>query len=1365
MLTSKWVINRIGLVDFWYYDEEEFRFQDGRLLLRGSNGSGKSVTMQSFIPLLLDGNKASERLDPFGTKARRLENYLLEDGDGREERTGYLYMEFKRKDSETYTTIGMGLNAKRGKKLDSWYFCISDGRRIGKDFFLYKDVKEKIPYTKLELTNRIGQGGQVVTGQREYMKLVNDTLFGYESVEEYKELIDLLIQLRTPKLSKDFKPTVLNEILSNSLPPLSDDDMRPMSEAIENMDNLKARMDSLERSVRAADRILEVYRQYNRAVLSTKANWYLRALEMKKQYEAEQKQNLSCLEAARRQLQEEQEREYKLKQEEQVTKQKINHLTENDGRKLAERKVELVNQQTEIQGVLEKKKRQQNDLEEREKEFEHALKKEREEEEQREDELLNLLSEMKDCFQVLDFDENQFLCSELSGAITEEYSFETMKKLIRQKKQDLKEGIDCLTQYERLKQEYDAIQVELAKMNTELKNLEGTKEQYEAQFHQVQDEWEEHFYQWVRKNEQLIIPEVTQQEVVQSILGFDKNSDIIMLKKPLHLVMERKKEELSFKTLQVKHEKELLEGELEQKQIELRNWETKKDPEPERSDEVKANRRWLTEQKIPHYSLYQVVDFVETVSKKQRDQLEEALYRMGVLDAVIVPSNFQEQVVAMRKGMCDQYLFADAVYVKESIEQLLEISAETDDIIFYSELSRLLSGFGVTTKESTCIQENGVYRLGILRGTITGEYQAKYIGVRARQEYRSQKIEELTAEVQKALEAVQKKEQELENLHANQKQLESEYENCPNMDDLRIAMRDLEDIEQKIIYQTEKIDKKEEERRNCYESVKQYGIQATEYSHKLYLKAELTLFEQALSEIEDYQETIFQLESNHEKYRNQIRIVELQKEQLEECQEQLDHIRYDVGRNERQLAVISQELQCVEEELKRSGYEKIEEELMACTQRIKEIPNELADCYKKQSAAQKDDERYQEELERIQKLLSNSEQEVLVTEDGFLEESRLSYVEDTLQMEQEAIEAYAKRIYKLCQISDGRTISDLQSTFQERFFSNTSELAEFHVSQRIIFQEEDTRDRQFSYQFQRIDVIAKYKGKEVPFHRLCEGIKEDMEVQRQLVKESDRALFQDILANTISKKIRYKIYHSETWVERMNQLMNSMNTSSGLKLSLVWKKKKAEEENQLNTKELVDLLKKDAGLMTEEELDQLSKHFQSKVEEARRILADIGNSKSFHAIMREVLDYRKWFEFQLYYEKTGERKKELTNNAFFTFSGGEKAMSMYVPLFSAVVAKYQGARDDAPRLVSLDEAFAGVDEQNIRDMFRLMVELDFEFIINSQILWGDYDTVPSLAIYQLLRKENAKYVTVLPYMWNGNKRIIVTDINQMELPG
>ena len=64
--------------------------------------------------------------------------------------------------------------------------------------------------------------------------------------------------------------------------------------------------------------------------------------------------------------------------------------------------------------------------------------------------------------------------------------------------------------------------------------------------------------------------------------------------------------------------------------------------------------------------------------------------------------------------------------------------------------------------------------------------------------------------------------------------------------------------------------------------------------------------------------------------------------------------------------------------------------------------------------------------------------------------------------------------------------------------------------------------------------------------------------------------------------------------------------------------------------------------MREEEVESLSRHFRSKIEEARKISGDMGSVQSFHATMREVLDYRKWFEFQLECQKTGEKKKELT---------------------------------------------------------------------------------------------------------------------------
>ena len=50
-MNERWKMNRIGFVNFWLYDEEDFEFEDGKLLLRGQNGSGKSITTQSFILL------------------------------------------------------------------------------------------------------------------------------------------------------------------------------------------------------------------------------------------------------------------------------------------------------------------------------------------------------------------------------------------------------------------------------------------------------------------------------------------------------------------------------------------------------------------------------------------------------------------------------------------------------------------------------------------------------------------------------------------------------------------------------------------------------------------------------------------------------------------------------------------------------------------------------------------------------------------------------------------------------------------------------------------------------------------------------------------------------------------------------------------------------------------------------------------------------------------------------------------------------------------------------------------------------------------------------------------------------------------
>ena len=125
------------------------------------------------------------------------------------------------------------------------------------------------------------------------------------------------------------------------------------------------------------------------------------------------------------------------------------------------------------------------------------------------------------------------------------------------------------------------------------------------------------------------------------------------------------------------------------------------------------------------------------------------------------------------------------------------------------------------------------------------------------------------------------------------------------------------------------------------------------------------------------------------------------------------------------------------------------------------------------------------------------------------------------------------------------------------------------------------------------------------------------------------------------------------------------------------------------------------------------------------------------------------------YIRRNEGKKDLTNAAFNRFSGGEKAMAMYVPLFAAVNAQYQKCmNDDHPRMIALDEAFAGVDEKNISSMFEMVEAMDFDYIMNSQALWGCYATVKKLKISELLRPLNENFVTVVNYIWNGKEKIL-----------
>ncbi len=1413
-MNSRWQASKIGLINFWYYDEQEFPFVKGRMLLRGSNGSGKSVTMQSVIPLLLDGNMSPERLDPFGSRDRKMSSYLLEEDDGREERTGYLYLEFKRTESDVWLTVGMGIRARRGKPLDKWYFSLWDGRRVGKDFFLYRETDEKVPLSKKELENRIAGGGQVFDRQTDYMEYVNRQIFGFETVEEYREMIDLLIQLRTPKLSRDFKPSVVSDILSDSLQPLSDEDLRPMSEAIENMDTMNLNLKAREAGLSAAEKIQKVLDRYNRLVLFEKAGRCAenekKAGELEKELEKQAEEIRGC----RERIQDLEAEREQLDARKDAMEKERESLSRSDAVSLKSRELDLAARIKDREGLLREKERQLLDKQEQYTAAEERRKKEADREYEKERELDGLLEEMQAEAEEMAFEEHAFFQEELRESLHQPFSWEAHRSQFEKTQEKIGRGRELLGEARLRQREADELLKKREKQQRETDGAKRRENELEALLSQVENEWKEALYRWNGENREMKFTPEEMRALARFAEEYGEASDFAAVRQQaadrwierdgsLRMEYQEKQRELD----------ELTKARLELEK-ELAQWESHREPEPPRSEAVRMNRERLREKNIPFQEFYKAVEFGKNLDQEACGRLEEALLEMGILDALVIDEQYRDQVLEADPGCADKYLFVPPrVRDSKSLLDFLDLDESVEDLFANQRITGILNGIAygagetaaakrpaagnmeagknLSAKQSaagnmtagknlsekqpaeektvsgenpqapaysaSAVYEDGTYRMGILLGTVTGTYDAGFIGVRARERNRQAKIaacREALAENEACTERLQ---EENAALAERRNILKSEYERLPGDTDLREAWRMLTDARQtweRLRAEGERI---ERELFEAGEALKELKRQAAEIAQELYLACSYETFCQADQAARDYGQHLYQLQSGHEICLQIHGHLEELTERLSNLDADMEQIRYEEGKTRRELKKEQEEHDSVLRQLELTDYEQIRRRLDACMEWLQEYPGRLQACVEEKTQKQERIRALEEQTVRMEESLGEYQRRAGYLSACFEAELRLEYVAlpEKLPETAEKIRDYLETD---CREMDKEQII---RNLNQVYFENRGFLTDYQIMQTELFGELDQEAGKGDPSAKRLDIAARYQGVRIPFGRLLVHLQEEIAELRELIRAGDRELFEDILANTVSRKIRGRINASNAWVEKMNALMGAMDTSSGLKLNLRWRSKTAEAEDQLDTRELVELLKKDYRLMREDEAERLSAHFRSKVEEARRHARDSGGMISFYQVMKETLDYRKWFEFQLFYQKRGEKGKELTNSVFGTFSGGEKAMAMYVPLFSAVAAKYQGGRGDAPRLISLDEAFAGVDNRNIRDMFRLMAEFQFDFIINSQVLWGDCDTLDALAIYQLLRPENAKFVTVMPYLWNGHSRVLLEDESQM----
>ena len=1328
MSVSRWHMHRMGLVDFWCYDDEVFEFENGHMLLRGSNGSGKSVTMQSFIPLLLDGNKSSERLDPFGTRARKIDTYLIDENSDRDERIGYLYLEFKREDSELYKTIGMGLRARRGKPLDSWYFVIEDNRRVGIDFSL---MQNHLTLSEKQLKNILGD--QVISLQRDYMKRVNDALFGFENLDDYGDAISLLLQVRSPKLSNSLSPQKISEILSSSLQPLSDEDLRPMSEAIVNMDNLQDQLESLKQSLTAAKKLEDVYQAYNKALLVEKWNKYTKENHEYDVISQEITQKIKEQQQFLKDIENNSDKLTENKVTQEVKRNELSALKNSDVEKWMETIIKLEKELVENSSNLEKKTNQFDQKENQYQDSRVRMDKYTSSIEEKAYNCEKYIKQMNDLNEGLSLSEHIAIVNCFEQQVKEfnfAYSRQQFKALLNQ----VNNGLDLWKSYSQQSEKIDFYEDQEGKKQEQLLHIQSQMEQEELHYQNVVEEYIEGYYRYSEQNKVLKLSTTDLNTMRSNLVNYEETRNYLSVRK----IVEQVYNEIS----KEKIEKQVhLSTKIQNANVQIAQWtlvknelESLPDLEPEKTHECKLNRQYMEKNHIPYRPLYQILDFDENMPLEKRRRAEELLSAMRLLDAVIVHKDYQKQIQEFPAGCQDFYL-----WTTKNVQELSTVCISKLDS--QEDFKQILQDLCIENNNEIYVSEK-YFRSGVIEGSLSLQQDAMFIGYESRLKIKEEKLAALTKQISEMAELRDSYlaessilEQELDTLIIEYESFVDEKQLKSSLDKVDSLRKENNSVEKTIAELQENIAIERETLQKIY-------LKIQEIADQLFISAQQETFLSYKIDLQEYQNCYEAFKDEYTGMLEKINFKQMEEEMIVQLQEDLDNLRYDMDNLQYKLKVASQEKEILEKKLDDSGYKDIAHQLETLQKDIEILEQEKTHLEKNISVLETKCEQIDKDIQDKNIDKEVQYQRLSMYKDIFNQEMEYHFVFDENYDEKELGDKCKELMSSL---GNKKNIADYQDQLQRVYFEQNPYLNQYNIVQEKVDLCHEVEDLP-----SRLLLKATSQGKRIAFLELIDILKENIEMQELLIVDEDRHIFEEILVNTIGKKIRERIQVSRQWVEKIQNYMNDMNTSSGLQLSLKWRSKKAVDDQQLDTQKLVELLEIDYHILKESDRKKISNHFRSKISDARKMSQDENTTASFHQLMKEVMDYRKWFDFTLFAKKPNENRKELTSHVFYAYSGGEKALSMYVPLFSAVAAKLESARKDAPLLIALDEAFAGVDENNIDNMFELITKFGFDYIMNSQVLWGDYPSCRSLAIYELFRPNNAPFVTVIAYTWNGH---------------
>lgn len=1352
--TTRWQPLRIGLTNLYRFDQEEFAFEDGRLLLRGNNGTGKSRVIALTVPFLLDGRTGAHRVEPDGDVAKRMEwNLLL----GRlEDRLGYSWMEFGRQpepdDADQrprFVTIGCGMRASAGRgELRTW-FLVTD-QRVGSDLSLVADTGQAL--TRDRLLAAVGERGQVVDTATEYRRLVDRALFGLGE-HRYEALVDLLVQLRRPQLSRQLDEALLSDALSEALPPLPPAVIADIAEAFRALDDDRDALEGYQAALSATDTFLSSYRAYaavaarRRATAVTQANSryeQLRAaLRAAEEHAQQAAAEVTRLEAARDEL-----TGARAAADVEVrtleASPEMEAVRELDGARL--RAAELSAVAEERAGDLARAATAMEAAEvERERAARHA------------DRTRGTVQAAHDEATTAagDLELDAVLARALAPlALPDARDAGAVAGARRHLDDEVARVRRAAVHLRELDGRVVAAAAEQTTARHRLDERSAERDRAHEQAAAATEDLEaaraaaaQQLHAW--HAERRALPPVPVDALVDTLAGWDgtgpdpvavaADAALAALRgrqEPARSALARQREELGARRV-----------ELEEERTELEGGSHRPPPAPHTRDPSARDGR-------AGAPLWQLVEPVDGVDPSAAAGYEAALEASGLLDAWVTPDGSLLDVDDTVLVSGDQPAHEDGglhAVLQPAVGPGATRGGELAGAprpVPVTHLSDLLRRIGRDGGGLAWVAADGRWQLGPLQGR-WHKHEVEHLGHAARQRARQRRLVAIATELRAVAEAVQEADGQVAELDAQLATAARERAAAPVVDAIRQASYAVTRASEELGRQQQRVVAAEAQVGERHAALTEVEAARARAADDLGIPGHAADPVALLGDLDELRLVLGQLWARLEVHREALQAAD--RATVARNHASVEHDRRGDQARTAQLAAreAAARRDTLEDTIGRTAQEVLAR-LAAARQRHEQLGTRL------EAVAQ----------QREDQLLSQREARTTAT-------GLQSQLEEQTDLRGQAVE-HLRRLAVTGLLAVAGLAVELPAAdaswapdpavraarrVNEELTGTAAEEADWERVTRGLHGHYTTLEQALlphglqpagTFDDELFVVTATFQGATATMTELRARLDDEVTQRHSILDARERELLENHLVGEVATQLHELLRRGESMVAAMNEELAARPTSTGMRLRFSWRPRPDGPDALADARKR--LLASDR-VWSPADREALGAFLQARIREVR----DADEAGTWQDHLTRALDYRRWHLFAIERQQDGTWVR-LTRRTHGTGSGGEKALALTVPQFAAAGAHYRSADPHAPRLIALDEAFVGIDGDMRAKCLDLLVSFDLDVIMTSEREWACYPTVPAIAIHQLSSRPGIDAVGVHRWVWNGRDRLeVVSD--------